>query len=60
MTDLLISFRNPQTGAEKKALCEKFGADAWVDFKENKDIVKAIKEATPDGLGPHAAVVTAA
>lgn len=29
------------TGAEKKALCEKLGCAAWVDFKESKDIVAA-------------------
>jgi alcohol dehydrogenase, propanol-preferring len=47
------------TGAEKKALCEKLGAEKWIDFKETKDLVQAIKDAT-DGLGPHVAVVTAA
>ncbi|EJT50680.1 hypothetical protein A1Q1_08232 [Trichosporon asahii var. asahii CBS 2479] len=45
------------TGAEKKALCEKLGASAWVDFKETKDIVSAVKAATPDGLGPQAAII---
>jgi propanol-preferring alcohol dehydrogenase len=48
------------TGAEKKALCEKLGAAAWIDFKETSDIVKAIQDATPDGHGPHAAMVAAA
>ncbi|KAJ8502248.1 hypothetical protein ONZ51_g71 [Trametes cubensis] len=47
------------TGAEKKELCMKLGAEKWVDFKETKDLVKDIVEAT-DGLGAHAAVVTAA
>jgi propanol-preferring alcohol dehydrogenase len=28
------------TGAEKKALCESFGAEKWIDFKLSKDIVK--------------------
>ena len=37
----------------------KLGAEKWVDFKETKDLVKDIVEAT-DGLGAHAAVVTAA
>lgn len=46
------------TGAEKKALTSKLGAAAWVDFKETKDIVAAVKKATPDGLGPHAAIIT--
>jgi propanol-preferring alcohol dehydrogenase len=47
------------TGAEKKNLCLSLGAEKWIDFKESKDLVKSIKEAT-DGFGPHAAVVTAA
>lgn len=45
------------SGAEKKALCEKLGAAAWIDFKETKDIVAAVKAATPDGLGPQAAII---
>jgi propanol-preferring alcohol dehydrogenase len=48
------------TGDEKKALTKKLGADAWIDFKQTKDIVKAVQAATPDGLGPHAAIVAAA
>jgi propanol-preferring alcohol dehydrogenase len=46
------------TGAEKKALCEKLGASAFIDFMEVKDIVAAVKAATPDGLGPQAAIIT--
>jgi len=48
------------TGADKKALCEKLGAEAWVDFKTSKDLVADIKAATSDGLGPQAAIVAAA
>lgn len=29
------------TGAEKKALCEKLGCAAFIDFKKEKDIVEA-------------------
>ncbi|KAG8854179.1 alcohol dehydrogenase [Tulasnella sp. 330] len=47
------------TGAEKKALCMKLGAEKWIDFKETKDIVKEIQAAVPDGLGPQAAIVSA-
>ena len=47
------------TGADKKALCEKLGVDAWIDFKESKDIVADVQKAT-DGLGPHSALVTSA
>ncbi|KAI0052104.1 GroES-like protein [Auriscalpium vulgare] len=47
------------TGADKKELCLKLGAEVWIDFKESKDIVKDIKDAT-GGFGAHAAVVTTA
>ncbi|KAJ7642131.1 chaperonin 10-like protein [Roridomyces roridus] len=46
------------TGAAKKKLCLSLGAEAWIDFKESKDIVKEIKAHT-GGEGAHAAVVTA-
>ena len=46
------------SGAEKKELVTKLGAEAWIDFKETKDLVGDIKSLT-DGLGPHAALVTA-
>lgn len=45
------------TGSEKEQLVKKLGADKWIDFKQEKDIVKAVQAAVPDGLGPHAAVV---
>ena len=35
------------------------GADAWIDFKECKNIVEEVKKIT-DGKGAHAALVTAA
>ncbi|PCH35294.1 GroES-like protein [Wolfiporia cocos MD-104 SS10] len=47
------------TGAEKRELCLKLGAERWVDFRESQDLVADIVAAT-DGQGPHAAVVTAA
>ncbi|KAI0260290.1 GroES-like protein [Gloeopeniophorella convolvens] len=47
------------TGPEKKALCLKLGAEKWVDFRETKDLVQDIKDAT-GGDGPHAALVSAA
>lgn len=47
------------TGAEKQELVTRLGAEKWVDFRETKDLVKDIIAAT-DGLGAHAAVVTAA
>jgi propanol-preferring alcohol dehydrogenase len=48
------------TGDEKRDLVKKLGADAWLDFKQEKDIVKAVQNVTPDGLGAHAAIVAAA
>jgi len=47
------------TGEEKRKLCLKLGAEKWIDFKETKDLVKDIQDAT-DGFGPHSAVITAA
>jgi len=47
------------TGADKQKLTKELGASAWIDFKEEKDIVAAVKKAT-DGLGAHAAIVAAA
>jgi propanol-preferring alcohol dehydrogenase len=47
------------TGAEKKELCLRLGAEKWVDFRETKDLVKDIKNAA-GGEGPHAALVSAA
>ncbi|KIP06462.1 hypothetical protein PHLGIDRAFT_128263 [Phlebiopsis gigantea 11061_1 CR5-6] len=47
------------TGADKRDLVLKLGAEKWIDFRETKDLVKDIQAAT-DGLGPHAAVITAA
>jgi len=47
------------SGEDKAKLCKELGAEVWIDFKESKDIVAAVKAAT-GGLGAHAAVVTAA
>ncbi|GJE85049.1 zinc-dependent alcohol dehydrogenase [Phanerochaete sordida] len=47
------------TGAQKKELVMKLGAEAWVDFRETKDLVGDIRRAT-GGEGPHTAVITAA
>ena len=47
------------TGEEKKKLCLGLGAEKWIDFKEAGDkLVERVKAAT-DGLGAHAAIVTA-
>ncbi|KAH9054533.1 GroES-like protein [Lactarius vividus] len=47
------------TGAEKKELVLKLGAEKWIDFRETKDLVKDIQTAA-GGEGPHAALVAAA
>lgn len=47
------------SGEDKKKLVQKLGAEAWIDFKETKDLVGDIKKAS-GGLGPQAAVVAAA
>lgn len=46
------------SGDDKKELCDKMGATAFVDFaKEN--VIEAVKKATPDGYGPHAVLLVA-
>lgn len=55
----LIVVSLSDTGAEKKELCLSLGAEKWIDFRETKDLVKEIKNAT-GGEGPHAALVSAA
>ncbi|KAJ8519255.1 hypothetical protein ONZ45_g3787 [Pleurotus djamor] len=47
------------TGNEKKELVMGLGAQAWVDFRESKNLIEDIKAATDDGMGPHAAVIAA-
>lgn len=46
------------SGEDKKAMCEKNGVRAFLDFKTVDDMVSAIQAATTDGRGPHAALVT--
>jgi propanol-preferring alcohol dehydrogenase len=47
------------SGDEKKALCEKMGSEHFIDFAKSSDIVKDVKNATKDGLGPHAVILVA-
>lgn len=48
------------TGAEKRALCEKFGTSTFVDFSTSgANLVRDVQAATADGLGPHAVLVLA-
>ena len=48
----------PDSGEEKKQLVLSLGAEAWIDFKETRDLVADVKRLT-GGLGAHSAVVTA-
>ncbi|KAF8602276.1 GroES-like protein [Ceratobasidium sp. AG-I] len=47
------------SGDEKKALCQKLGAESFVDFKTSPDIIEELKRVA-DGKGPHAAIVASA
>ncbi|KAG8680335.1 alcohol dehydrogenase, partial [Ceratobasidium sp. 423] len=47
------------TGDEKKELCSKLGAEAFVDFRSSPNVIEEIKKVA-DGLGPHAAIVASA
>ena len=46
------------TGAERKTMCEKYGAEAFVDFKEVEDTCAEVVKLT-DGVGAHGVFVTA-
>ena len=45
-------------GSDKKELVTKLGAEHFVDFKEEKDVVAKVKEIA-DGVGAHGVLVTA-
>ncbi len=46
-------------GDEKKEMCQKLGADEFVDFSKSSDVVKDVQAATEDGFGPHAVLLVA-
>ncbi|KAK4120861.1 GroES-like protein [Parathielavia appendiculata] len=46
-------------GEEKGQSCKSLGAEVYVDFTSSADIVRDVKAATPDGLGPHAVLLLA-
>ncbi|KAK2751097.1 hypothetical protein FQN57_000172 [Myotisia sp. PD_48] len=46
------------TGANKRDLCLKMGAEHFIDFKESEDVIKDVIAAS-DGIGAHAVFVTA-
>ena len=45
-------------GKAKEKICLEMGAEKFIDFKEVKDVTKAVIEAA-DGVGAHGVVVTA-
>ncbi|KDN44787.1 hypothetical protein RSAG8_05260, partial [Rhizoctonia solani AG-8 WAC10335] len=45
------------TGDNKKELCLKLGAEAFVDFKTSQNVAAEVKQAA-DGVGAHAVLVT--
>lgn len=45
-------------GEEKRKLSMEVGAEAFVDFREEKDVAKKVIEIA-DGIGVHGVVVTA-
>lgn len=48
------------SGDEKRKMClEQLGAAEFVDFATSKDVVADVKQATEDGLGPHAVLLVA-
>jgi len=47
------------SGEEKRQLCKEMGSKTFIDFATSKDIVKDVREATADGLGPHAVLLVA-
>lgn len=46
-------------GADKRDICLRLGAAAFVDFAASPDVEAAVKAATTDGLGPHAVLLLA-
>ncbi|KAF4582124.1 alcohol dehydrogenase 1 [Ophiocordyceps camponoti-floridani] len=47
------------SGSEKREACERLGAVSFVDFRDEADVVAAVKAASSDGLGPDAVLLTA-
>ncbi|ROV96905.1 hypothetical protein VSDG_04176 [Cytospora chrysosperma] len=46
-------------GAEKGKATKELGAAEYIDFMVSKDLIADVKAATPDGLGPQAAILLA-
>ncbi|RPA88165.1 putative alcohol dehydrogenase 1 [Ascobolus immersus RN42] len=48
------------TGKEKEQACRAAGAEAFVDYMTTKDLIQDVKNHSPDGFGPHGALIVAA
>lgn len=46
-------------GEEKGQMCRELGSEDYIDFTTTKNVVQAVKNATPDGFGPQAVIVLA-
>lgn len=46
-------------GEAKGEMCKNLGAGTFVDFTTSSDVVKDVKAASPDGLGPDAVLLVA-
>ncbi|KAI1778001.1 alcohol dehydrogenase [Hypoxylon cercidicola] len=46
-------------GEEKGQMCSSLGAEDYIDFYKSKNVVQDVKNATPDGYGPHAVLLLA-
>ncbi|KAF4271162.1 alcohol dehydrogenase [Aspergillus fumigatus] len=46
-------------GDEKREMCEKLGAEAYIDFTKSTNVVEDVKASTPGGLGAHAVLLLA-
>ncbi|KAI0138676.1 alcohol dehydrogenase [Hypoxylon sp. NC0597] len=46
-------------GEEKGQMCKSLGSEDYIDFSTTKNLVQAVKNATPDGFGPHAVLLLA-
>jgi propanol-preferring alcohol dehydrogenase len=47
-------------GEEKEKMCMELGAQKFIDFTKSQNLIADVKASTPDGLGPHAALLVAA
>jgi len=55
----LIVLTLPSGEEKRKMSLEQLGAAEFVDFGTSKDLVADVKNATEDGLGPHAVILVA-